>query len=69
MQAIQFDYLTETRGNVVITPDHDKAELAFRLMNASGFGITNTTWPSAKIKTDVLDELAKLLVGEASRFV
>ena len=69
LQAIQFDYITETRGNVVVTPDHDKAELAFRFMNASGFGITNTTWPAAKIKADVLDELAKLLVGEASRFV
>ena len=69
LQAIQFDYVTETRGNVVVTPDHDKAELAFRFMNASGFGITNTAWPAAKIKADVLDELAKLLVGEASRFV
>jgi hypothetical protein len=69
LQAIQFDYITETRGNVVVTPDHDKAELTFRFMNASGFGITNTTWPAAKIKADVLDELAKLLVGEASRFV
>jgi hypothetical protein len=69
LQAIQFDYVTETRGNVVVTPDHDKAELAFRFMNASGFGIANTAWPAAKIKADVLDELAKLLVGEASRFV
>ncbi len=68
LQAIQFDYITETRGNVVVTADHDKAVLAFRLMNATGFEITNTTWPAAKIKADVLDELAKLLVGEASRF-
>ncbi|MDB5874870.1 MAG: hypothetical protein JWQ07_4312 [Ramlibacter sp.] len=69
LQAIQFDYVTETRGNVVVTPEHDKGVLAFRLLNASGFGITNTVWPAPKVKTDVLDELAKLIVGEPNRFV
>jgi len=66
--ALQFDYLTETRGNVVVTANHDKAELAFRLMNASGFGIVNTTWPAARIRAEVMDELAKLIVGEPHRF-
>jgi hypothetical protein len=69
LQALQFDYITETRGNVVITADHDKGEFAFRLMNATGFEIVNTTWPAGRIKVDVMDELAKLIVGEPSRFV
>ncbi|MEO7392852.1 MAG: hypothetical protein ABIU58_11800 [Ramlibacter sp.] len=69
LQAIEFEYLTETRGNVYVTPDHDKAELAFRLLNVSGFGIVNTTWPAGRIKTEVLDELAKLIVSEPNRFV
>ena len=67
--AFQFDYITETRGNVVVTPDHDKAQLAFRLMNANGFEILNTTWPAARIRVELLDELAKLIVGEPNRFV
>ena len=66
--ALQFDYVTETRGNVVVTPGHDKAELAFRLMNANGFEILNTTWPAATIRAELLDELAKLIVGEPNRF-
>ena len=69
LQAIQFDYLTETRGNVAVTPDHDKGVLAFRLLNTSGFEITNTTYPAASVKHDVLDELAKLIVSEPNRFV
>ena len=69
LQAIQFDYITETRGNVVVTPDHDKGVLAFRLLNANGFEIANVTLPAARVKTDLLDELAKLLVGEPSRFI
>ena len=67
--AIQFECVTETRGNVVVTPDHDKAELAFRLMNANGFEILNTTWPAARVRVELLDELAKLIVGETNRFV
>jgi hypothetical protein len=66
--AIQFDYVTETRGNVVITADHDRAVLSFRLLNVRGFGITTVDWPAAQLKVDALDELAKLLVGEPSRF-
>lgn len=66
--ALQFDYVTETRGNVVATANHDKAELAFRLMNAQGFGILHTTWPAARIRAEVMDELAKLIVGEPNRF-
>jgi hypothetical protein len=67
--AIEFDYITETRGNVVVTADHDKGQLEFRLMNASGFGILNTTWPADKVKGEVLDELAKLIVSQPQRFV
>lgn len=68
LQALQFDYITETRGNVVVTPDHDKATLAFRLLNARGFEILNVTWPAGQVKTDLLDELAKLIVCEPNRF-
>lgn len=67
--AIQFEYITETRGNVVVTADHDKAQLAFRLMNAKGFEILNTTWPAARVRVELLDELAKLIVGEPNRFL
>jgi hypothetical protein len=67
--AIEFEYITETRGSVYVSPDHDKGELAFRLLNVSGFGIVNTTWPAGKLKTEVLDELAKLIVSEPQRFV
>jgi hypothetical protein len=66
--AIRFDYLTEARGNVTVTPDHDQGTLAFRLANANGFDIVNTTWPAAQVHGDVLDELAKLIVAQSSRF-
>jgi hypothetical protein len=67
--AIEFEYITETRGNVKITPDHDQAALAFRLLNASGFGILNATWPVAAVRTEVMDDLARLVVSEPNRFL
>jgi len=68
LQAIKFDYLTETRGNVMITPDHDKAVLAFRLLNANGFHILDTSRPASAVAAEMLDELAKLIVSEPNRF-
>ena len=69
LQAIRFDYVTQARGGVTITADHDNAKLAFRLANAQGFGLVNTAYTAAQIQSHLLDELAKLIVGQASRFI
>ena len=68
VQAVRLDYTTVSRGNIRVTPDHGTAHLGFRLANLTGFGLTNTSWPVAQINTHVLDELAKMVCGQASRF-
>jgi hypothetical protein len=67
--SIQYDYVAESRGSVMVTPDHDKALLAFRIANANGLDIVSVEWSSGKINAELLDELAKLLVVQPSRFV
>jgi hypothetical protein len=67
--AIQFDYLTEARGNVQVTADHDRGVLAFRLLNAIGFDIAKLEFPAVQVRTELLDELAKLIVSQPHRFV
>lgn len=67
--AFRFDYLSQTRGQVKVTADHDKAQLAFRLVNPSGFGTASVSWPANEVNATLLDELAKLLVSQPSRFV
>ena len=69
LQAIQFDYVTETRGSVHVAADHDQCALAFRLLNATGFEILNVTWLATRVKAEVMDELAKLVVSSPNRFV
>ena len=68
-RVIRFEYVTQARGYVTITPDHDNAQIAFRLANAMGFGVKNVTWPVDRMQTEFLDELAKLIVAQPSRFV
>ena len=68
LQLVRLDYMTQSRGNIRVTPDHDNAVIAFRLANLSGFGLAHTTWPVAQISTSVLDELAKMVCGQPSRF-
>ena len=68
-QAIVFEYQTQARGYLSVTADHHEAQLAFRLANANGFDIVNTIWPAERIQVELLDELAKLIVAQPSKFL
>lgn len=69
LKEIRFDYVTESRGSVTITADHNEASLNFRLGCLSGFQVVNASYAADQIHSGVLDELAKLIVGESSTFV
>jgi len=66
--AYEFDYQTESRAFVTLTPSHDTGQMAFRVTNVGGFGVLNTAYPAAQVTQKLLDELAKKLVGQPSRF-
>ncbi len=68
LQLVRMDYTTQSRGNIRVTPDHDKGLLAFRLANLTGFGLAQTSWRAAQIQASVLDELARMVCGQPSRF-
>ena len=69
LQAIRFDYTTQARGGITLTVDHLAAKFAFRLANLQTFEVVTTPYRADQIQTSVLDELAKLVVGQESRFV
>ena len=66
--AYVFDYQTEARAFVTLTPDHDTGQIAFRLTNVGGFGVLNARYAAAQVTNRLMDELAKKLVGQPSRF-
>jgi hypothetical protein len=66
--AYVFDYQTEARAFIKLTPDHDTGCIAMRVTNVGGFGVLNTSYPAAQVTHGLMDELAKKLVGQPSRF-
>jgi hypothetical protein len=68
LQALEFEYMTETRGSVHVTPDHDSGALAFRILNGNGFGVVQKSRQASDVNTALMDELAKHLVGQPNRF-
>jgi hypothetical protein len=66
---VRYEYLTETRGSITATAQHDEGRVQFRLLNTSGLEVAQTTVPAERIGHDLLDELAKRLVGQPNLFV
>ncbi len=67
--AVEFCCVAQTRGNITVTPDHEAGMLKFRLLNLSGFGVVNTAYAADQVQTHLLDDLARLVVSQPSRFV
>lgn len=68
LKEVRYEYLTQTRGSVLATMDHDRGLVQFRLLNTTGFDITQASLPVLQVGNDVLDELAKRIVGQPNRF-
>lgn len=69
LQSVRFDYTTAARGNVTVKAEHDAAQLVFRVANANGFGVHTVRLAAARITSDLMDELAKLIVAQPSNFL
>lgn len=68
LQAYKFEYDTASFGSLTLTPEHDVGQVAFRVCNVGGFQILNTRYPASQVNQSLMDELAKYLVGQGSRF-
>ncbi|WP_342618814.1 hypothetical protein [Rhodoferax sp. GW822-FHT02A01] len=66
--SVRFEYTTQARGGVMVTADHDAAQLVFRVANAEGFGVFTIPIESERVNSNLMDELAKLIVAQPSRF-
>lgn len=68
LQAYIFEYKTKAQGSILITPNHDRAEIAFRVANVGGLELVNVHFAAAQVNQALLDELAKKIVGQTNRF-
>lgn len=67
--AIVFEHEMVARASVVVTADHEQGQLQFRLAGVNGLEIAHARYRAGQIGPAVLDELAKLIVGEPSGFL
>jgi hypothetical protein len=69
LKEVRYEYVTQTRGSVTATLDHDNAVIHFRLLNTSGFEVVQASVPALRMGHSVLDELAKRIVGQPHVFL
>lgn len=69
LQSIVFEHDLVARASVRMTPDHDKGSIDVRLAAVGGLELVSTRYTVAQLNTAALDELAKLIVGQPSRFL
>lgn len=68
-QSVRLDYQTEARGMVRVKPRHATGELEFRLVCVTGLEVATRMVDAVQFQGQLLDELAKLLVGQPSAFL
>jgi len=69
LQAFVFKYDRAAKASVMVTADHDKAVLGFRLACVGGMDIVSKNIPVSEVDPSLLDELARMIVGQPSRFL
>lgn len=69
LKEFRFEYQTQARAGVTVTANHDESRLDFRLSNLQGFQISTPSYPASEVQTPLLDELAKLILGQPSWFI
>ena len=67
--AIVFEYEMAARASVMVTADHDAGQLQFRLACVGSMDVVHRALSADQVDTHLLDELAKLIVGEPNRFL
>jgi hypothetical protein len=69
LQRIVFEHEYAARASVLFTAEHDEGSVKVRLASVGGLETVNTSYAATHLTTAALDELAKLIVGETSRFL
>lgn len=68
LREMRYEYRHESRGSVTVSAEHERGQLQFRLLNTTGFEVVQAIVPAARVHSDLLDELAKRIVGAPSVF-
>lgn len=69
LQSVRHDYQTEARASVRVQPNHATGMVEFSLACVTGMDPAKKSLAAHAFQTPMLDELAKLIVGQPSTFL
>ncbi|MCB2015906.1 MAG: hypothetical protein KDF54_00065 [Hydrogenophaga sp.] len=69
LQAFVFEFDLTARASVLVTADHDEGCLQFRLACVGGMEVVQKRVAAEEVDGGLLDELARLIVGDANHFL
>lgn len=69
LQSVRHDYQTEARASVRVQPNHATGSVEFSLACVTGMDPSKKVVSAQAFQAPMLDELAKLIVGQPSTFL
>ncbi len=69
LEEVRFAFVADITLVAKVFPDHDEGKLRFQLSNFDGLETVNADFPAHKVGSELLDQLARWLVGEPNEFL
>jgi hypothetical protein len=69
LEEVRFRFIADVALTVRLLPDHDAGRLRFQLHNLDGLETLTAEFPARAVGSELLDQLARWLVGESHEFL
>jgi hypothetical protein len=69
LEEVRFNFAADVTLMVRVLPNHDEGTLRFQISNFDGLETVNADFPAHLVGSDLLDHLARWLMGEPNAFL
>jgi hypothetical protein len=69
LEEVRFSFTADLTLAVRLLPDHDEGRLRFQISNFDTLETVTADFPAHKVGSDLLDQLARWIVGEPNQFL
>jgi hypothetical protein len=69
LEEVRFAFVADIVLMVRVLPDHDEGKLRFQISNFDGFETVTADFPAHRVGSELLDQLARWIVGEPHQFL
>jgi len=69
LEEVKFSFIADLTLSARLLPNHDEGKLRFQISNFDTLETVTADFPAHKVGSDLLDQLARWIVGESSQFL